>query len=82
MLDFALKLPPAKFDIDNIDKEKIDQFNNVYKEFVATSRNICMQNYESTDSLSDQDCVQIIMGLFTNSAKQQILKNSIKECCQ
>ena len=24
MLDFALKSPPAKFDIDNIDKEKID----------------------------------------------------------
>ena len=38
-----------------------------------------MQNYESTDSLSDQDCVQIVMGLFTNSAKQQILKNSIKK---
>lgn len=79
MLDFALKLPPAKFDVNNIDKEKIDQFNNVYKKFVATSRNICMQNYENTDSLSDQDCVQIVMGLFTNSAKQQILKNSIKK---
>ena len=79
MLDFALKLPPAKFDINNIDKEKINQLNNVYREFVVTSRNICMQNYENTDSLSDQDCVQIVMGLFTNSAKQQILKNSIKK---
>ena len=79
MLDFAFKLPPAKFDINNINRGQIDQFNNANKEYLATCRNICTQNYENTDSLSDQECAQIVMGLFTNRAKQQILKNSIKK---
>lgn len=76
IVDLASK--PHPFDIHKVDREKINQINNSFKEIANKSRAFCNENYDNTNTLSDRECIQLLMNILTDNNKKLILTNSIK----
>lgn len=78
MLQLALKSAHEKGTyIDNL-KNNIENLRELHNNLIKTSRKWCEDNLENASNLSDNECVNQISCILSNSTKIKILKSSIK----
>lgn len=60
-------------------KQEIDKYNQMNGVFKEQCRNWCNENIVNAASLSDVDCVLIMMELLSNNTKIQLYRNQLKK---